>query len=238
MRRPANSLMDALYAAAIFVRAGYVRPIRPDRGLLALLGLVRWRLTPAAAAVSNAALYGGQTAVIDELGTLTFAELDERTNRLANAWADAGICSGDGVGIMCRNHRGFVEACIAASKLGAHALLLNTSFAGPQLTEVVKREKPRALVFDEEFCELIHDASRRRKRFIAWHDDPGALSDPTLEQLIDGGDPTPPLPPERAGRFVILTSGTTGTPEGRLSQPTADSRAAGRDPLPDSAVRA
>jgi fatty-acyl-CoA synthase len=220
MRRLANSLIDALYAAATFARAGYVRPIRPDRGLRALLGLARWQLTPAAAAVGNAALYGEQTALIDELGTITFAELDERTNRLANAWADAGICTGDGIGIMCRNHRGFVEACITASKLGAHALLLNTSFAGPQLTEVVKREKPRAIVFDEEFGELIGDAARRRKRFIAWHEDAGELSDPTLEELIDAGDPAPPLPPERAGRFVILTSGTTGTPKGASrSQP-------------------
>lgn len=44
------------------------------------------------------------------------------------------------VGIMCRNHRGFVEAVVAASRIRANALLLNTSFAGPALAEVVGAE--------------------------------------------------------------------------------------------------
>ena len=56
------------------------------------------------------------------------------------------------------------------SKLGADALYLNTAFAGPQLTEVVKREKPIAIVYDEEFTELLEEAGKRRKRFVAWHD--------------------------------------------------------------------
>ena len=60
---------------------------------------------------------------------------------------------------MCRNHRGFIEATVAPSKLGADALYLNTAFAGPQLTEVVQREKPKALIFDEEFYGLLEDAA-------------------------------------------------------------------------------
>ncbi len=57
--------------------------------------------------------------------------------------------------VMCRNHRGFVEATAAISKLGADALYLNTAFAAPQLTEVVGREKPKAIVYDEEFGDLL-----------------------------------------------------------------------------------
>ncbi len=52
---------------------------------------------------------------------------------------------------MCRNHRGFIEASVACSKLGAHSLYLNTSFAGPQITEVVAREDPAAIIYDQEF---------------------------------------------------------------------------------------
>ena len=54
----------------------------------------------------------------------------------------AGVSAGDGVAIMARNHRGFVEATVACSKLGAGALYLNTAFAGPQLAEVIAREDP------------------------------------------------------------------------------------------------
>ena len=71
-------------------------------------------------------------------------------------------------------------------------LYLNTAFAGPQLTEVVQREKPTAIVYDQEFTELLEDAGKRRKRFVAWVDD-DSPPDPTLEELIESGDT------ERAG---------------------------------------
>jgi acyl-CoA synthetase (AMP-forming)/AMP-acid ligase II len=218
-RSAVDAVDDATHAAIALIGAGYARPVRPDRAARAGLALTRWKMTPAAAAIANAALYPRAEAIIDELGVVTFAELEDRTNRLANAWADAGLISGDGIAIMCRNHRGFIEAAIACSKLGAHALLMNTSFAGPQLAEVARREQPAALVYDEEFAELVADAGRRRKRFVAWVED-GQAADPSLEQLISDGDPTPPLPPASPGRVVILTSGTTGTPKGASrSQP-------------------
>ena len=43
---------------------------------------------------------------------------------------------------MCRNHRGFIDATVACSKLGAGALYLNTAFAGPQIADVLAREQP------------------------------------------------------------------------------------------------
>src|SRR3954452_10509307 len=103
--------------------------------------------------------------------------------------------------------------------MGVNCLLLNTAFAGPQLAEVVQREKPVALVYDEEFTELLEEAGKRRKRFIGWYD-PEATdedhksTDPILEDLISEGDPEQPVPPAETGRVVILTSGTTGTPKG------------------------
>ena len=54
-----------------------------------------------------------------------------------------GIGYGDGIGVMCRNHRGFIEATAAAAKIGASAIYLNTMFAGPQLAEVTRREQAR-----------------------------------------------------------------------------------------------
>ncbi len=79
-----------------------------------------------------------------------------------------GIGYGDGVGIMCRNHRGFIEATLAAAKLGAGALYLNTMFAGPQLAEVTRREGPKALVYDEEFAELLEGVDESVARIVAW----------------------------------------------------------------------
>jgi acyl-CoA synthetase (AMP-forming)/AMP-acid ligase II/uncharacterized protein YndB with AHSA1/START domain len=197
----------------VLVDAGVIRPMRPDRVWGVLRTLQKWGRSPAAGAISLAQRYPDGTMIVDELGTLTYSEVDTRTNALAHALSDAGLVEGDGVGVMCRNHRGFIEATIALSKLGADALYLNTAFAGPQLTEVVQREKPKALIFDEEFYGLLEDAGHRRKRFVAWHDEPTA-HDPTLDELMADGDPSPVVPPDREGRAVILTSGTTGTPKG------------------------
>jgi fatty-acyl-CoA synthase len=208
-----TSIGNRIHNVRVLAGAGLVKPERPDRTLRALRAYTRWRPTPAAGYTISAIRYPNETAIIDELGTLTFAEVDKRTNRLASSLADAGIGEGDGVAIMARNHRGFVEAIVAVSKLGANALLLNTSFAGPQLTEVVKREKPVAIIYDEEFTDLLSEAAQRRKRFIAWHDE-GKTKDRTLDELTEQGDPSDPVPPAEPGRAVILTSGTTGTPKG------------------------
>jgi acyl-CoA synthetase (AMP-forming)/AMP-acid ligase II len=197
----------------VLVEAGVVRPMRPDRLLKVLQTLVHWGRSPAAGTISLADRYPDETAIIDELGTLTYAELHTRTNALAHSLSDMGIVEGDGVAIMCRNHRGFIEATVAVSKLGADALYLNTAFAGPQLAEVVGREKPKAIVYDEEFSGLLEEAGRRRKRIVAWHDSP-ELADPTIDELITAGDPDDVVPPQREGRAVILTSGTTGSPKG------------------------
>ncbi len=209
-----GTLTHEVGSLKIMREAGIIRPIRPDKLVRMAATLVRWGRGPAAGFIAGALTSPHEPAVIDDLGTLTFGEIDRRTNALAHGLADHGVKEGDGVAIMCRNHRGFVEATVAAAKLGAHALYLNTAFAAPQLAEVVKREKPVALVFDQEFTDLLEDAATRRKRFIAWVDTEDEVDDPTLEELIADSPTEQPVPPEEIGKAIILTSGTTGTPKG------------------------
>jgi fatty-acyl-CoA synthase len=217
-----------LHTAKTLVDSGIIRPVRPDKLLRIGLALHRFGPTPAAGYTGAAIRYPDDVGVVDELGTETFDEIHRRTNALAHSLSDAGILEGDGVAIMCRNHRGFIEATVACSKLGAHALYLNTAFAGPQIDDVVQREAPRAVVFDEEFRDLIGEAGVRRKRFVAWNDGEETVSDPTLDELVAAGDPEDVVAPAEPGRVVILTSGTTGTPKGASrSQPdTLDPAAA------------
>ena len=207
-------LSQKLFTARTLTDVGILRPMRPDKLLRVADALRRWGPTPAAGYTISTIRHPNQLAIIDELGTLTFADVHRRTNALAHALSDAGVKAGDGIAIMCRNHRGFVDAVVATSKLGANALYLNTAFAGPQITEVVKREQPAALIYDAEFEGLTRDAGEGRKRFIAWHDGGEAPKDPLLEDLIGAGTPSDVTPPAEKGRVVILTSGTTGAPKG------------------------
>ncbi|HWF50571.1 MAG TPA: acyl-CoA synthetase [Solirubrobacteraceae bacterium] len=197
------------------VESGLVAPTMPDRLVKAGVALWRFGPTPAAACVASAARYPDDLAVIDERGQITYRELHERTNALAHSLADQGLGEGDNVALLSRNHRGFVEATVACSKLGAHVLYLNTGFATPQIAEVVEREQAAAIIYDDEFAKTIGEAGRRDQRFIAWRGDVEEdLPEPTLDDLIAVGDPADVVAPTQQGRTTILTSGTTGTPKG------------------------
>jgi acyl-CoA synthetase (AMP-forming)/AMP-acid ligase II len=194
--------------------AGIIRPQRPDRLLNAAVALIRWGATPAAGYKAAASRYPDDLGLIDESGTLTFREIHQRSNALAHALAREGVKPGDNVGIMCRNHRGWVDAYVATNKLGADALFMNTAFSGPQLADVAERENPVALIFDEEFTGVLEAASAGRRRYIAWHEPDSERSDTTLDELVQGGDTSDLSPPPEQGKAVILTSGTTGAPKG------------------------
>jgi fatty-acyl-CoA synthase len=208
----ADAVADAAAEIRTLVRAGIIAPIRPGKLARIAAEYVRWNTTPALGSAAMAIQHPDEPMLIDELGTLSFGETHERSNALARALRDEGIGSDDGVAIMCRNHRGFVEATMACSKLGANALYLNTAFAGPQLVDVIERESPAALVYDEEFAELLAEAAPNLRRYMAWHDE--SSGDPTLEEMISSSPKGDLDPPAETSRFVILTSGTTGTPKG------------------------
>jgi fatty-acyl-CoA synthase len=192
--------------------AGIIKLYAPPK--LARLGvtLARWGTGPAGGFTAMAILEPNRLGVVDELGELTFGELHERSNRLADSLRSRGVGPGDGIAIMCRNHRGFVDASIAAAKLGADILYLNTAFAGPQLVDVLDREGPKVVVHDEEFAGLI-DQADTRDRVLGWVDSPSGDTD-TIESLIEQGSPDDRPAPSKPSRIIILTSGTTGTPKG------------------------
>jgi fatty-acyl-CoA synthase len=207
-----QSVADSIFEAKVLREAGIVGLMRPDTAAKVGITFLRWGASPATGVATAALEHPHETMLIDERGSLSFERVHRRSNALAHAFAEMGIGAGDGIGIMCRNHRGFIEATLAAAKLGASALYLNTMFAGPQLVEVTHREGPKALVYDEEFAGLLDGVEDGVARICAWTDsEPGG---DTLEGLIAGGEESNLRPPAEKPRFVVLTSGTTGTPKG------------------------
>ena len=204
-------LTDLTTSLGVLGRSGVIRPYSPRK----LLGLGRvlltWGTGPAGGFAALAVREPHRVGLVDELGELTFGELHRRSNALARGLADLGVSEGDAVAVMCRNHRGFVDATIAVAKLGADLLYLNTAFAGPQLVDVLEREKPTVVVHDEEFTKLLEKADAAQ-RVLGWTDSETDLA--TLESLIGAHDDGDLPAPERHARIVILTSGTTGTPKG------------------------
>jgi acyl-CoA synthetase (AMP-forming)/AMP-acid ligase II len=159
----------------------------------------RWGLTPAAGYALAAIRFPDRVAIVDERGPLTFTEVHRRSDALACALGRAAIDHRDTVAIMCRNHRWFVEATVACSKLGANVLYLDPADGASRLAEVVKREDPHALIYDEEFSELLRPVGRGRRHFIAWCDADRPARCPLLEELI-AREGSVALAPPRKGR--------------------------------------
>lgn len=199
--------------ARVLLGSGIVRPYSPVV-LARLLHTVRtWGTGPAGGFASLALREPDRVGIVDDLGSVTYGELHRRSNAIARALRERGVGEGDAVALMCRNHRGFVEASVAVAKLGADVLYLNTAFAGPQLVDVLEREQPTVVVHDEEFTELLADAEAGT-RVLAWTDEEPGGDVLTLARLADSAADDDLAPPTRHGRIVILTSGTTGTPKG------------------------
>ena len=157
-------------------------------------------------------LFPEQRAVIDEDGEISFTDFADESNALAVALGEQGIGSDSSVALLCRNSRWFLLAATALSKAGATTLYLNTGFAGPQMSEVLDREGASAVIFDQEFSDLVEGAGGDVDRWIAHHD--GSTDRDTLAGLIERARGAQPDPPDSPGRQIILTSGTTGTPKG------------------------
>ncbi len=194
---------EVRWSAGVLAQAGLVRPYLPDQLLGMGLALRRYGVSTAALYAVGAARSSRRPALVDEQGTVSFGELDDRTSNVAAGLAARGVAAGDRVGVLCRNHRGFVQATVGLAKLGADALLLNTGMAGPQLAQVFAREGGSAIIVDEELVAAAGELGPGVPRFLA--------------DEIDGlarGPRRPPPAPRRSGGQIILTSGTTGAPKG------------------------
>ncbi len=195
-------------------RSGLIAPMRPDRYLKIAAAMRREGMGFTAGFATAAQRCPDRPGLVDELGTLTWRQLDERSNALAAALQALPAGSPKVVGIMCRNHRGFVEALVAANRIGADILLLNTAFAGPALADVVAREGVDTVIYDEEFTATVDrafDGRPQATRIVAWSD---GQHDLTAEQLVNAHLGDQPERTGRTGRLILLTSGTTGTPKG------------------------
>jgi fatty-acyl-CoA synthase len=203
---------EAYFVRACF-RAGVLGIESPRRLARIVRAFERHGLLASSIAI-GAIRHPDRVAIRDEHGDLTYRELHEHANAVANGFRQRGLRAGDGVAILLRNHRGFLEAVFGAILCGARVILLNTSFAGPQLREVAEREGTDLLVHDDEFATIVEGVEPRFGRFRAWVDDPDLTDGETLDALIAGAPVTSPPKAGRPAKLVILTSGTTGTPKG------------------------
>jgi fatty-acyl-CoA synthase len=194
-------------------RAGLVPFPRVDQGIRSILAVRKYG--PFAGPVhANAEAGLDAVALIDERGSLTYADIEEQSNALVRAWQADGITPGSVMGCMCRNHRGLVLTMLAAAKNGTKLVLMNTGFARPQLVDVAAREQVQAFVYDDEFSAVAEALPDEVLVYRSWAEEDSTSQVRSLDDVMQGRDRSSLPAPSTLGGFVLLTSGTTGTPKG------------------------
>jgi acyl-CoA synthetase (AMP-forming)/AMP-acid ligase II len=215
---PVGSALDAAHSLATMAARGLLAPGRPDRVARQLLALRRWGFGIAAETRSAAAREPHRAAVIDPDGSLTYRELLSIATERALRWRDEGVGPGTRIGLLRRNGRDFIIDLVAVGLLGADMVLVNTSLSGAHIDAIVAEHRLSRLIHDDEFGTIR----------------PTLASIPALPPRPAAAPAVPPAwmpaqrlassrplaPPERDGRTIVLTSGTTGTPKGALRPAT------------------
>ncbi|AEF39490.1 AMP-binding protein [Hoyosella subflava] len=220
-----TSLSEAIDLAKGLIpitKAGIVAPMRPDRLGKVAAAWYRFDFTPGGLIAFGARRNPDHPAVIDDAGTITYGELDATADALARSLVQKGVEPGDRIGILARNHRGFLQLIGASARLGTDLVMLNTGASSGQLVDVLREQKLVWLFLDEEFTELLPEDFSDAQVALSWADTGSSAPRDgwtTMTQLIDEApapkSPEAKLPARpRRGKTIVLTSGTTGTPKG------------------------
>ncbi|UEA58096.1 amino acid adenylation domain-containing protein [Gordonia otitidis] len=167
-----------------------------------VLGSSDWQSLPGI--FRSAALrFAGRIAVKDETGaSLTYRELDGRSDDVARALYARGIGAGDVVGLATPRTVDVIVAILGILKAGAAYLPLDVSHPADRLSYIVDTARPSLLLSDAEGCAAL-----------SYLGIPGCTTE-DLVATADGSDSPPVAVDQRCAAYMIFTSGSTGRPKG------------------------
>ncbi|MEY2399725.1 MAG: hypothetical protein QOJ00_2899 [Actinomycetota bacterium] len=164
---------------------------------------------------THAAERGDKPAITFEDRTVTFRELNERSNQVANALAAEGVGTADRVAILDKNSVEYFELLFGGAKLNAVNVAVNWRLAAPEIAQILDDSQASVVVVGQAFTGVLDaiakDLSAKKIVVVGGHDgyeaydewvDAQPASDPGAE----------PAPDDVC--FQLYTSGTTGLPKG------------------------
>jgi acyl-CoA synthetase (AMP-forming)/AMP-acid ligase II len=161
-------------------------------------------------------------AVVAGERRLTYAQLEERSNRLAHHLAAQGITAGDHVGLMLVNGSEYLEGMLAAFKLRAVPINVNYRYVAGELHHVFDDADLASLVVHRRFAPCVaaiaHGLPKLRHFAVVDDGSEAAIELPDAhdyEAALKQASPQRAFPP-RSGddRYIVYTGGTTGAPKG------------------------
>jgi acyl-CoA synthetase (AMP-forming)/AMP-acid ligase II len=161
-------------------------------------------------------------AIVSPARRLTYRELDERSNRLANALTELGVGEGQHIGLQLLNGSEYVEGMLAAFKIRAVPINVNFRYVEAELRHLYDDADLVAVIHHREFSPRVGEAAGgvgKVQYLIVVDDSSGAdVADGALayEDLLAKASPDRPDGSARTGDdgYIAYTGGTTGLPKG------------------------
>lgn len=163
----------------------------------------------------NAYKYPVKIAAKDAWRQLTYQELNDRVNRLANSLLNIGIKKGDAVALLVGNRIEHLEILFALAKIGALAIALDVKWRSIELASTLSSLQPVALFLEQDCLSEFTNA-----KGIKGLDKVNALTlgSKSFSEMFEGPNEEPELEVGEDDPFVVMiTSGTTGFPKGCLA---------------------
>ncbi|MBB5870878.1 acyl-CoA synthetase (AMP-forming)/AMP-acid ligase II [Allocatelliglobosispora scoriae] len=193
----------------VLAKRGLLTPGPPGKVAAQLNALRRWGFSLAGELRAAADRSPEKVAVIDESGSVTYRDLQIRVEALGlalRARHDIGL--GSRIGVLGRNHSGTIVSMAAGVTLGAEVVLLNPALSAAAVAAVAREQGISLVLADTDLAELVAGLP--------------TLTESAMDQLVRHAPPGRLDPPDRAGRLIVLTSGTTAAPKGaRRRTPTS-----------------
>jgi acyl-CoA synthetase (AMP-forming)/AMP-acid ligase II len=186
----------------------------PDRELSRSRRLVLGELL-----ARNARREPHRTALVFGDSVLTYAQLDLRVNRLANALGDRGVRRGDHVAVLMYNSLEVIESFLACHKLGACPVPVNFRLAPSELAYILADSASVAVLTDGPLTSLALEVKSglQAVRFVATTGEVLAGAESYEELLASGSGAAPDVDVDEDDlSFLMYTSGTTGRPKGAM----------------------
>ena len=145
--------------------------------------------------------------------TVTFKQLDERSNQIAHAFRDAGLKPGDTIALFAENSARYFEICWAAQRSGLYFVCVSSRLTAPEVKYIIEDSGSSLLIASAG----KGDVAKQAKQLVAidqfWSID-GDIEGFQRLETHQSAFPVTPIADEMAGTDMLYSSGTTGRPKG------------------------
>ena len=145
--------------------------------------------------------------------TVTFAQLESRSNQTAHALREAGCKPGDTVAIFAENSARYFEICWAAQRAGLYFVAISTRLTAPEVQYILEDSGARLFVASVGLGQVAREAKLLTGIEDTWSID-GDIENFTALETLRERFPETRIPDEMAGTDMLYSSGTTGRPKG------------------------